>query len=65
VEDGIVDSGERTAARALLGLGGARAVGALGAGENAAGSDDEDVAVGELLLQLTGEAATLSAIASP
>jgi hypothetical protein len=50
-----VDSSESPGLRTLLGLVGARAVGALGAGENAAGSNDQDVAVGELLLELTGE----------
>ncbi len=39
----------------LLSKRGARAVGALGAGENAAGCEDQDVAVGELLLELTGK----------
>jgi len=51
-----VDSGECSGTRALLCLVGARAVGALGAGKDAARSDEEDVAVGELLLELTGEA---------
>jgi hypothetical protein len=50
-----VDSGESPGLGTLLGLVGARAVGALGAGENAAGSNDQDVAVRELLLELTGE----------
>ena len=54
-QDGVVDSGESSRLGTLLGLVGARAVGALGAGENAAGSNDQDVAVGELLLELTGE----------
>ncbi len=44
-----------SAARALLRLRCAGAVGALGAGKDATGGEDEDVAVGELLLQLTGE----------
>lgn len=51
-----MDSSESPRAGALLGLVGARAVGALGTGQNTAGSDQEDVAVGELLLELTGEA---------
>lgn len=55
-EDGVVDGSERTRTRALLGLGSAGAVAALGARQDAAGGDDEDVAVGELLLELTGEA---------
>jgi hypothetical protein len=50
-----VDSGESPGLGTLLGLVGARAVGALGAGKNAAGSNDQDVAVRELLLELTGE----------
>lgn len=50
-----MDSGESPGLGTLLGLVGARAVGALGAGENAAGSNDQDVAVRELLLELTGE----------
>jgi hypothetical protein len=51
-----VDSSESSRLGTLLGLGRARAVGTLGAGENAAGSNDQDVAVRELLLELTGEA---------
>lgn len=56
VEDGVVDSGQSTRARTLLGLVGARGNGALGAGEDPALSDEQDVAVGELLLELTGQA---------
>ena len=59
VEDGVVDSGQSTRARALLVLVGARVDGALGAGENPALSDEEDVAVRELLLELTGQAMVL------
>ena len=55
-KDGVVDSGEGSAAWALLGLRGAAAVAALWAGQNAAGGNDEHVAVGELLLELTGQA---------
>jgi hypothetical protein len=55
-QDGVVDSGQGSRTGTLLGLRGARAVGALGAGENAAGSNDQNVAVRELLLELTGEA---------
>jgi hypothetical protein len=51
-----VDSGECAGARALLCLVGARTVGALGAGEDTARGDEENVTVGELLLELTGEA---------
>lgn len=54
-EDGVVDGGEGPGNGTLLGLGGAAAVAALGAGQDAAGSDDQHVAVGELLLELTGE----------
>lgn len=54
-EDGVVDSGQSARAGALLGLGGARVNGALGAGQDAALSHEEDVAVGELLLELAGQ----------
>jgi hypothetical protein len=54
-EDGVVDGSECARAWALLLLRCAAAVGALGTGEDAAGGDDEDVAVRELLLELTGE----------
>lgn len=55
-QDSVVDSGEGSRLRALLGLRGAGPVGALGAGQDAAGGNDQHVAVGELLLELTGEA---------
>lgn len=58
-EDGVVDGGEGTRPRALLLLVGARVDGALRAGEDAALSDEEDVAVGELLFEFTGQAALL------
>ena len=45
----------RTGTLLLLGVAGAG--GALGAGEDLALGDDQDVAVGELLLELTGKAA--------
>lgn len=54
-EDGVVDSGQSARAGALLGLGGARVGGALGAGQDAALSHEENVAVGELLLELAGK----------
>jgi hypothetical protein len=54
-EDRVVDGSECSGTGALLSEGGARAVGALGAGQNAARGEDQDVAVGELLLELTGE----------
>ena len=50
-----MNSGEGSGTGSLLGLRGSGAVGSLGAGEDAAGGEDEDVAVGELLLELTGE----------
>jgi len=52
-----VDGGQGAGAGALLLLGVARAGGSLGAGQDAARGEDQDVAVGELLLQLTGQAA--------
>lgn len=55
-QDGVVDGGEGPGAGALLLLGVAGAGGALGAGEDLALGDDQDVAVGELLLELTGQA---------
>lgn len=55
-EDGVVDGGQGARTGTLLGLGGARVDGALGAGQNAALSNEEDVAVRELLLELTGQA---------
>lgn len=54
-EDGVVDGGQSAGAGTLLLLGVARAGGSLGAGQDAARGEDQDVAVGELLLQLTGE----------
>lgn len=54
-EDSVVDSSESSGTWALLLLGSAGAGRALGAGEDAAGSKDQDVAVRELLLELTGE----------
>lgn len=61
-EDGVVDGREGTAAWTLLGLGGAAAVAALGAWQDAARGDDDDVAVGELLLELTGEAVEVALV---
>ena len=54
-EDGIVDRGECSGTGALLREGCSGTVGALWARENAAGGEDQDMAVGELLLELTGE----------
>jgi hypothetical protein len=56
VQDAVVNGGESAGNWSLLLLGCAAAVGALWAGENTAGCDDEDVTVGELLLELAGEA---------
>lgn len=55
-QDGVVDGGQGAGTGALLLLGVAGAGRALGAGEDAARGQDQDVAVGELLLQLTGQA---------
>ena len=60
-----MNSGQSARTGTLLGLRGAGAVGALGAGKDAAGSDDQDVAVGELLLELTGETGRISASSMP
>lgn len=51
-----MDGSESAGAGALLLLGVAAAGGALGAGKDTARGEDEDVAVGELLLKLTGKA---------
>lgn len=55
-QDGVVDGSQSARTGALLLLGVARAGGALGTGQDAARGQDQDVAVRELLLQLTGEA---------
>lgn len=54
-QDGIVDGGECSGTRTLLGLGCSGTVGSLWAGEDTARCKEDDVAVGELLLKLTGE----------
>lgn len=54
-EDGIVNSSQSAGTRTLLGKGVARADGALGAGEDTARGNDDNVAVGEFLLELTGQ----------
>jgi hypothetical protein len=56
-QDGVVDGSQSARTGALLLLGVAGAGRALGAGEDAARGQDEDVAVRELLLELTGQAA--------
>lgn len=58
VEDGIVDGGQCSGTGSLLCLAGAGTVGSLGAGEDTASGEDQDMAVGELLLELTGETGT-------
>lgn len=55
-ENGVVHRSQGAGTWALLGLAGAAAVAALWAGQDAARGDDEDVAVGEFLLELTCEA---------
>lgn len=55
MEDGVMDGGEGSGSWALLLLQVAGAVGALWARKDAAGGNDEDVAVRELLLELTGQ----------
>lgn len=55
-ENGIVDGSQSSRAGTLLLLGVARAGGALGAGQDTARGQNQDVAVGELLLELTSEA---------
>ena len=56
-EDGIVNSSQSSRTGTLLLLGVAGAGGTLGAGQDTARGQDQDVAVGELLLELTGKAA--------
>jgi hypothetical protein len=59
-ENSVVDSGECARTWALLRLGGAGAGGALWAWQDAARGEDQDMAVRELLLELTGEAVEMS-----
>lgn len=54
-QDGVVHSGQCAGTWALLGEGSTGAGRALWAWQDAAGSEDQDMAVGELLLELTGE----------
>lgn len=61
-KDGVVDGGQSAGTGTLLLLGVAGASGALGAGENAARSKDQDVAVGELLLELTGQTGRIKSV---
>ena len=55
-KDGIVDSSQSARTGALLLLGVAGASRTLGAGQDAARGEDQDMAVRELLLELTGQA---------
>lgn len=55
-QDGIMDGGECSAARSLLCLSSAGAVASLWSWENATRGDDENMAIGELLLKLAGQA---------
>lgn len=54
-KDGVVDSSQSAGTRTLLGESVAGAGRALGAREDTARSDDDDMAVRELLLELTGQ----------
>lgn len=56
-QDGVVDGGQGAGTGALLLLGVAGASRSLGARQNTARGEDQDVAVRELLLELTGQAA--------
>ena len=58
-KDSVVDSSESAGTRTLLLLGVAAAGRALGAGQDAARGEDQDMAVGELLLELTGETTSM------
>jgi hypothetical protein len=51
-----MNGGQSTRAWSFLGLRGAAAVRAFGPGKDTAGSEDENVAVGEFLFELAGEA---------
>jgi hypothetical protein len=55
-QDSVVDGSQSPRAGALLLLGVARAGRSLGAGQDAARGEDQDMVVGELLLELTGKA---------
>jgi len=50
-----VNSGEGSAARTLLSLRCSGTVAAFGAGEDTSGCEDQDMAVRELLLELSGQ----------
>jgi hypothetical protein len=54
-QDGIMHRSQGTGARSFLSLRGPATVGAFGTGENASGSEDENVAVGEFLFELACE----------
>lgn len=55
-EDGFVDSGQCAGSGSLLGLCGSASVAALWSREDAALSKEDDVTIGELLLEFTGQA---------
>lgn len=59
-KDGIVDSSQSSRTGSPLLEGVARAGRALGSGKDAARGDDQDMAVGELLLELTSQAITIT-----
>jgi len=54
-QDGVVDCGECSGTGTLLSERSSGAVATLWAGEDTARGEDDDMAVGELLLELTGE----------
>jgi len=54
-EDGVVNGSQCSGTRSLLCERSSGAVGSLWAGEDTAGSEDQDMTVRELLLELTGE----------
>jgi hypothetical protein len=55
-QDSIMDRSQSSGSRALLRLVGSAAIGALWAGKNAARGDDDNLAVGELLLEFPSQA---------
>ena len=57
-EDGVVDGSECSGTGSLLGLRGSGSVASLWAGQDTAGGEDQDVTVGELLLEFTSETFT-------
>ena len=53
-QDGVVYGGEGAGTRTLLGLRGTGTIGPFGTGKDAAGGEDEDVAVREFLFKFAG-----------